>query len=546
MLVAGLSTALILASAALPASASHGPGFKAVVHRSVVSQTFNGVVDRTFLENDLQRVKRKGSAAYKHFHFNTAPGSHHNKRHEKLQLAAVALEKRGEEIEARKRAVEKRAPGSSVPLTDYYAAGHDALWFGPIGIGTPPQQFQIDFDTGSADLWVPAQNSQSKHTKFQTGASSTIETSTAAWDIKYGTGESQGYLARDTVTVAGDVVPLQIFALANVSAPSLEALPCDGLMGLGFSTIASSGQPTWFENAITNNVVANPYFSFYLQRARDLTTSQSGTIGGGELCFGCIDASKYTGAITYVPVTTKGYWEVAMQGISVNGAQIPGTAISAAIDTGTTLIYLPTVIAAALYQTIGGIATGRNGEYTVPCTATFSTFALVFGGVSYEIPLADLFLGAASSSTPNQCILGIFGQDQQDPDGNPVAIIGGLFLKAVYSIYSYSNNGAPAVGFAKSITSGVGGTTTSSGGSSGSGSGSSSSVFKATGVAPSAPVAPIASGFEITAFSTYSQPGPAVATDSAASAAATSSASPSHLPSAIAIVLLAFAPLLFA
>lgn len=144
---------------------------------------------------------------------------------------------------------------------------------------------------------MPAPNSATKHTKFSVMGSSTIETSTAEWDIQYGTGESMGYLARDTVTVGGDVVPLQIFALANVSAPSLEALPCDGLMGLGFSTIASSGQPTWFENAITAGVVANPYFSFYLQRARDLTTNQNGEIGGGELCFGCMDASKYTGSM---------------------------------------------------------------------------------------------------------------------------------------------------------------------------------------------------------------------------------------------------------
>lgn len=42
----------------------------------------------------------------------------------------------------------------------------------------------------------------------------------------------------------------------------------------------------------------------------------------------------------YVPVTTKGYWEVAMDGIAVNGALISGTAVSAAIDTGTTSVAL--------------------------------------------------------------------------------------------------------------------------------------------------------------------------------------------------------------
>ena len=77
------------------------------------------------------------------------------------------------------------------------------------------------------------------HTKFQSSASSTFTPSNNQWDIQYGTGEATGFLVRDRVSVGGEVVADQIFALSNSTVSTFERAPFDGLMGMGFSTIAS-------------------------------------------------------------------------------------------------------------------------------------------------------------------------------------------------------------------------------------------------------------------------------------------------------------------
>jgi cathepsin D len=41
---------------------------------------------------------------------------------------------------------------SAIPLSNC----HLVLWSGPISLGTPQQQFWVDFDTGSSDIWIPS------------------------------------------------------------------------------------------------------------------------------------------------------------------------------------------------------------------------------------------------------------------------------------------------------------------------------------------------------------------------------------------------------
>lgn len=324
-----------------------------------------------------------------------------------------------------------------LPLTNYM----NAQYFTEIQLGTPGQTFKVILDTGSSNLWVPSAECSSLacylHEKYDHDSSSTYKKNGTEFAIRYGSGSLEGYVSQDLLTFGDLVIPKQDFAEAT-SEPGLAFAfgKFDGILGLAYDTISVNKIVPPIYNAIDQGLLDAPQFAFYLG---DSSKSED----GGVCSLGGYDKSKYTGDITWLPIRRKAYWEVKFDGIGLGKEYADLKNHGAAIDTGTSLITLPSQLAEIINAQIGA-EKSWNGQYTIDCNARASLpdLTLTFDGYNFTISPYDYTLEVSGS-----CISAFTPMDFPDPIG-PLAIIGDAFLRKYYSIYDL---GKDAVGLAKAI-----------------------------------------------------------------------------------------------
>uniref|UniRef100_J3KYY3 Peptidase A1 domain-containing protein n=1 Tax=Oryza brachyantha TaxID=4533 RepID=J3KYY3_ORYBR len=238
----------------------------------------------------------------------------------------------------------------TVPLDNYL----DTQYFGEIGIGTPPQNFTVIFDTGSSNLWVPSTKCYFSiacylHHRYKSKGSSSYKKNGESCTISYGSGSIAGFFSEDSVLVGDLVVKNQKF-IETTREPSLTFIigKFDGILGLGFPEISVGGAPPIWEGMKEQKLIAKDIFSFWLNRDPDAPT-------GGELIFGGVDPNHYKGNHTYVPVTRKGYWQFEMGDLLIDDYSTGFCAggCAAIADSGTSLLGGPTTIVAQINHAIG-------------------------------------------------------------------------------------------------------------------------------------------------------------------------------------------------
>ena len=316
--------------------------------------------------------------------------------------------------------------GEMVPVHDY----KNAQYYGEISLGTPEQTFEVVFDTGSSNLWVPSSQCKSwackLHTKYDSSKSQSYIPNGTDFNIQYGSGAVSGFVSKDTLKFGDDKVEKLEFAeITKESGMSFLFAKFDGIFGLGWPSISVDQiePPVW---QMIRLGMIHPLFSVYLGRT-------DGT--DGELLLGDWDTTKFLGGISWIPLTSETYWQIGLNGIQV-GSKTFKTSERAILDTGTSLLTMPTADVKDFMDLIGATQVSSFvQEYQVNCNQVDSlpTLKISLDKGTFELDGSDYIL-EMSSGGKQTCLVGIMGLDM--PDGRPpIVILGDVFLRKYYSIY---------------------------------------------------------------------------------------------------------------
>ncbi|KAG0278376.1 hypothetical protein BGZ95_004163 [Linnemannia exigua] len=332
----------------------------------------------------------------------------------------------------------------------------------PFGLGTPVQMFNVVIDTGSPITWLSSSSCVDdacmSATQFHCDASTTLNNT---FNASYVSGQGvSGHYVAETYTIGS----LQFRGATGIVTQNNAQLPAkvDGIMGLWYY---APGSAVPILNVLRNNtILPSNMIGVWLQsttpHGQTNDTPADAYTAGGEVTFGGVDTTKFRGSINYVDCAGKRPWSIPVGGMTVGGTKINANGALAAIDTGTTAMLVPRVIADSINGAIpGSIRATQGGLWYMPCRGD-TEITMTFGSTTVKIPYIHLALQSARSKTlqGDYCLSAVMF-----PTGQTAIIqewlIGDVFLKNVYTVFDFGTNAATGgrIGFAQLGSSGSNG-----------------------------------------------------------------------------------------
>lgn len=346
--------------------------------------------------------------------------------------------------------IDKRHRSVTIPLSRNKKkhGKHSSEYYGEITVGSPPQKFTVVFDTGSGNLLLPSKEcvdeACTNHKQFDPTRSKTAlqvayadapktpvaeDGSRDVVTITFGTGEVTGVYVRDKVCLGNGAICCQsdFVAASEESDEPFSMVPFDGILGLSLPDMAEGPAFSVLDAFVNDGALQHHMFGVFFGDPDEQS----------EITFGSYKKESLASEVFWAPVTIPGYWQVAMEDITVaneklglcgNGAH----KCQVAVDTGTSLLAGPTEIVSTLREKLQ-VANDCSNIESLP------DLGFIVGDHVLSLKASDYI-----SQHPDRCSLGLMSLDVPPPKG-PLFIFGDPFLRKYYTIY---DRGHMRVGFA--------------------------------------------------------------------------------------------------
>lgn len=320
-------------------------------------------------------------------------------------------------------------------ITDVTITDHqDVYYTGPVQIGTPAQNFDVVYDTGSYNLVVAEKGCTSckAANSYDKAASSTMtQTDHNQYLLGYGSALLLAERVHDKACFNG-LCTADSYLLHPFTYES--GLDLDGIMGLSPSPL------TVFAHLSSAGSIDKPIFGIALGKSDEVS----------QVRFGGVDSTFMddpSAPFEYAPLVNTDYWTVGYTGLKIGTQDIFGTgATTAIVDSGTTVALLTTdqtnAVIASLKANTTGLTVQSNGIafYPGPCPTSGAEDVTVSiageNGATIDVAIpADQYFELIQG----ECVLRIMGSPQ-------LVILGDVFMRNVYSVFDQGNS---KVGFKK-------------------------------------------------------------------------------------------------
>lgn len=265
-------------------------------------------------------------------------------------------------------------------------------------------------------------------------------------------------MSQETLGIGALSVVNQDFAeVTRMSGHGPASWQMDGILGLSFAEAAVNLAIPPLYNMVKQYQI-KPVFAFYFS---DIGAEDDES----EVLFGDINHNHYVGDLVTLPIRDKPTWETIFTSISFANRTFELKDTGAAIDTGASMIVLPSVLAEQMYVYLSlsftytrllmvmfsltrcsndmiGASVRPDGRYAIVCSERkrLPEVTLTLAGRDFDIRPEDYVLDFG-----HECISAFFGEDYPSP-GGPFAVIGTAFLRRWYSVFDVA---ARTISFAR-------------------------------------------------------------------------------------------------